>query len=65
MNNRGFTAGTVKIENFQGNNGLIKIHQNLGSWAIFHDFIKFLRVWPIFSGTQSLNGNLKENSLVE
>ena len=63
-----------KLGIFLGNNGLIEIHQTLGSFCssekegyctIFHDFIKTLRVWPIFSGTQSLNGNFKENGLVE
>jgi len=67
-------AGTVKIGNFlrqkrfdkkSPNFGIIPLFRKESDCAIFHDFIELLRVWPIFSGTQSLNGNLKENSSVE
>ena len=57
-----------------GKIGLIKIHQTLGLFrssekkviALFFMILhNFLRVRPIFQGTDSLNGNLNENSLIE
>jgi hypothetical protein len=74
MNNQAFTAGAVKIGNFfkqqwfhkiSPNFGIIPLFKEESDCAIFHNFIEFLRVQPIFLGTQSLNGNFKENSLVE
>ena len=73
-NNRGFPAGAVKIGNFfrqqwfdenSPNFGIIPLFKKENDCAIFHDFIDFLRVRPIFSGTQFLNSNLKENGSVE
>jgi len=64
----------VKIGNFlrqkwfdeiSPNFGIIPFFKRESDCAIFHDFIEFLRVQPIFSGTQSLNGNLKENGSVD
>ena len=57
-----------------GKIGLIKIHQILGLFrssekkaiALFFMILhNFLSVWPIFQGTDSLNGNLNKNSSIE
>jgi hypothetical protein len=53
------------IDKISPNFGIIPLFKKESDCAIFHDFIEFLRVRPIFLGTQSLNGNLKENGSVE